>query len=94
MVSITPVKRILGCPVYIYVYVLSQSRCVPLQKNELVMSDWKPNVLRGYLEIGAYSYLLRFQCIGNTIPILSFTTVKISYYKKWMIICLKICYLK
>lgn len=59
-----------------------------------VMSDWKPNVLRDYLEIGAYSYLLRFQCIGNTIPILSFTTVKISYCKKGMIVCLKICCLK
>lgn len=63
------------------------------KKMNSVMSDWKPNVLRGYLEIGAYSYLLRFQCIGNTIPILSFTMVKISYCKK-MIICLKLCCLK
>jgi len=46
------------------------------------MDDWKPNVLRGYLEICAYSYLLRFKCVGNTIPILSFTTDKISYCKK------------
>jgi hypothetical protein len=47
-----------------------------------VMSDWKPNVLRGYLEIGAYSYMLRFQCIGNTIPILSIIMDKISCCKK------------
>lgn len=59
-----------------------------------VLSDWKPNILRGYLEIVDYSYLLRFQCIGNTIPILSFTTVKILYCKKGMIVCLKIRCLK
>ena len=48
-----------------------------------VVSDRKPNVLRGCLEIGAYSYLLRFQCIGNIIPILSFATVKISCCKNY-----------
>jgi hypothetical protein len=51
-----------------------------------VMSDWKPNVLRDFLEIGAYSYRQRFQCIGNIIPILSLTMDKISFSKKGMII--------
>jgi hypothetical protein len=57
---------------YIYMYMCGHKADVFLYKKmNSVMSDWKPNVLRGYLEIGAYSYLLRFQCIGNTIATLS-----------------------
>lgn len=91
MVSIIPVKRISGHPVYMYCH---RANVFLYKRLKSVMGDWKPNVLRGYLEICAYSYLLRFKCIGNTIPILSFTMDKISYCKKGIIMCLKIHCLK